>query len=64
MKLLLCVAAVGVVPDFKLADTTETPFKEVPNVRPNKDIIRTEIKRRDSSIKLPVRFSVAELMEV
>ena len=47
MGLLFGVAASGIVPDFLLTDLTESPFKDIVNIRPSRDMLRGEISRRD-----------------
>ena len=63
LKLLFCVAASGQVNDFSLADLQEDPFKDQPGIRPAREVLRAEVKRRDPTVKTLVRHTVKELME-
>ena len=62
LKLLFCAAASGAVDGFSLNDLGEEPFKDQPGIRPAREVLRDEIKRRDPQAKTIVRHSVKELM--
>jgi hypothetical protein len=62
--LLLVVAASGIVEKFSLADITEVPFKDRANIRPNRDVIRAEINRRDPNLKIPVKTKISDMLKI
>ena len=62
MRIILCMAITGIIPEFNLADLTEKPFKSRTNIHPSRDLLKRKILRRDAGIKGIAKLGAAEIL--